>query len=133
MQGKSHHYKTSHKRPSSYAKVRNAPFDVVENEILPLYREGLTIADISDRIMVESGVITRVIRNKIERNLSIRKTPVNPVHIQAIEIFVNNPDLGVSAGYEFGISQPLMGKIIERYFGFRRSEETEVVSLMSKI
>lgn len=133
MQGKSHHYREGHKRPSYYAKVRNAPFDVVENEILPLYREGLTIADISDRIMVESGVITRVIRNKIERSLSIRKRSVNPVHVEAIEAFVNNPDLGVSAGYEFGIGQPTMGKIIERYFGFRKGEETEVISLMSGV
>lgn len=133
MQGKRHHYREGQKRPSSYAKVRNAPFDVVENEIMPLYREGLTIADISDRIMIESGVITRVIRNKIERNLSIRKRSVNPAYVEAIEAFVNNPDLGVSAGYEFGISQPLMGKIIERYFGFRRSEETEVISLMSGV
>lgn len=133
MLGKRHHYREGHKRPSSYAKVRNAPFDVVENEILPLYRDGLTIADISDRIMIESGVITRVIRQRIEGNVSIRKRWVNPVHVEAIEAFVNNPDLGVSAGYEFGISQPLMGKIIERYFGFRRSEETEVISIMSKI
>lgn len=133
MQGKRHHYREGQKRPSSYAKVRNAPVDVVENEILPLYREGLTIADISDRIMVESGVITRVIRQRIEGNVSMYRKSANPVYVEAIEAFVSNPDLGVSAGYEFGISQPLMGKIIERYFGFRRSEETEVVSIMSGV
>lgn len=133
MQGKRHHYREGHKRPSSYAKVRNAPFDVVENEILPLYRDGLTIADISDQTMIQSGAITRVLRQRIEGNVSMYRKSVNPVYVEAIEVFVNNPDLGVSAGYEFGISQPLMGKIIERYFGFRRGEETEVVSIMSKI